>query len=401
MDSLNKNNIKRILYFGYFDIMKSNGPGVNEFEFTRVLAKHYGKELWCVLPKPSAEVPHLEDVNTLIFRRPHHLNPISIFLTSIYLAVRMAWIFRRNRINLVVARMWYMPIALLILTVVFRLPFALKTAGVPVSIRRRHILSRIYWGFDDILQGYLLGRAILVDAVSHAYGEMLLRFVQPEKIAVIQNAANTDFFQPMDNRETKAELGIPDKWPVLGYVGGSPSERGARQLLETAKRILPEFPDLHVLIVGWDQELKHEEAEAEKIGIASHVRFLGQQPYSNIPALMNTIDVGFSFGPAHQRVVFSAQKAFQFFACGIPVVSIRENHEFIAENDLGALAEAHDFNAIAEATRTWAHRLKANHREIQQHIRAYAVKHLSVDQALQTRLDFWARNLAGQINPNA
>jgi hypothetical protein len=79
----------------------------------------------------------------------------------------------------------------------------------------------------------------------------------------------------------------------------------------------------------------------------------------------------------------------QYLACGKPVICVPEGHDFIRENDLGAIAPITEQDTLEQATRIWAERVRKEKDRLALRLRQYAIDNLSADHALESRLKFW------------
>jgi glycosyltransferase involved in cell wall biosynthesis len=185
---------------------------------------------------------------------------------------------------------------------------------------------------------------------------------------------------------------LSGRWPVLGFVGTSPSLRGARQMVEVAHAILADYPNTAVLVAGWDDGMEEVVELAKRNGIEDRCHFLGTVSYKDVPALVNHMTIGFSFFEpwVTRRTGNASQKVRQYLACGKPVISIKEGHEFLAHKELGSTVDPKNIAEVETATRMWLDRLENESDSVKDRLRAYAEAHLSTEKALADRLQFWA-----------
>ena len=97
---------------------------------------------------------------------------------------------------------------------------------------------------------------------------------------VIPSGVDTERFRTREPRaQAKARLGVPAASPVIGTVGRLEARKGTATLIEAAARLRAERArDLIVMIAG-DGPLRGElTALATRLGIAEHVRMLGDCP---------------------------------------------------------------------------------------------------------------------------
>ena len=144
------------------------------------------------------------------------------------------------------------------------LPLLLTARGSDVNViaqmpgPRRRILAAIR-------------RADAVVAVSDALGEELRKLgVESEKIHVLRNGVDLDEFYPGDAEAVRQALGVEGS--LMLSVGTLREAKGH----DLAIAALEQLPDVTLAIAGegeFEQALK---AQAERLGVASRVRFLGR-----------------------------------------------------------------------------------------------------------------------------
>ena len=385
----------RVLYFCGYDIALPDGPGTNELEFTRCLAKQLGKDAWCVLPEPSTPVPHLDQVNALFYSLPRLRNLPGYLASCLKLAGTIDQICSEHGIDAICARLNALPVTLWLLQRRHGRPVFLKTLGEwwhnepPAGL-----LDGLVRSLGCRLQKQVIRRALGLDVAIEgvlARAEELLG--GRERIAVIPNAANTDHFSP--HAGMMEGLDLDGAWPVLGFVGTSPSLRGVREMVELLPRLLPDHPKAAVLAAGWDNGMDAVRARAEELGVAGRCRFLGWVDYAQVPRVVNAMDMCFSFfEPIRiEREGNCSQKVRQYLACGKPVLSIRSGHDFLEEEGLGSVVDPSDLDGVERAVRAWLERLTRDSDDVGRRLRDYAVANLSTESTFHDRMAFWSKRL--------
>ncbi len=388
--------IKRILYYCNYDISLPDGPGTNEYEYTVSLAKHFGKKAWCVLPKPSLEVDHLDQVNVIHFTLPRLRALPRLLMEARALAKKIDDICRNEEIDVVCVRLANLPLVPWMLQNVYKRPLAIKTLGEwkstspPASWLGRRLQDFIDWITVSVIKN-----AFAVDiGMQEKFNIAQQLFKDDSRLCLIPNAANVDLFQPMDVPPQVEGIDLKGKWPVLGFLGSFPSDRGAREMIEVAYRLLPKYPDIAVVIAGSDKKLPEIKKRAKELGIADRCHFLGWVPYEEAFKMVNLMDMGFSFFDkiVVERTGNASQKVRQYLACGKPVISIPEGHAFLEENDLGTIVDPENIEQLMAAVHHWAPRVRQD-ATLAARLRDYAVKHLSTEKAFQDRIQFWEQTM--------
>ena len=124
---------------------------------------------------------------------------------------------------------------------------------------------------------YFFADAVI--AVSKAVADGLIKYekVPAEKIKVVYNGVNFERIDiNSDFGEVVKEYGLDGK-TVVGTVGAIVDFKGKGQiyLLEAAKQLRNEYPDLRYLIVGSGNGLEEQKAYAKKLGVDDITFFTG------------------------------------------------------------------------------------------------------------------------------
>lgn len=142
----------------------------------------------------------------------------------------------------------------------------------------------------------LLARATArVIAVSDEIREDLIRHdaIDAPKISVIHNAIDLRRVDTELSREqARARLGVSEEQLLIGCVGRLEQQKGHRFLLEACSLLKDDgdlWPRLRVIVAG-DGRLREElEKQAEALGLASSVRFLGTR--HDVPEILRALDL--------------------------------------------------------------------------------------------------------------
>lgn len=212
----------------------------------------------------------------------------------------------------------------------------LRVIATVHSLRRSRTLNR------RLTNRFLFPRISMIMAVSEAVRRDVLRMnpsLAPEKIVVVHNGINLERFPVRQGiREREA-------WPILGTVGRLVHTKGQVYLLRAFAQILRDFPKGLLLFAGSGPLLADLKEETEKLGITSHVRFLGFR--QDVPGFLQNIDL-FVFPSLAEGLALSVLEAM---ATGVPVIASRvggipeilHGHpcgRLVAEKDVAGLAQA-------------------------------------------------------------
>jgi glycosyltransferase involved in cell wall biosynthesis len=270
---------------------------------------------------------------------------------------RMYRYFRRIRPDIVHA---HTPKAGLLATI------AGSLANVPVRIYHIHGLPcltatglrRILLRLSERTASALATRVLCVSASVRevAVGERLCR---SNKVTVLLNgsANGVDAAGEFDPRRwrvarvsTRARLGIPLDAPVIGFVGRIVIDKGIRELHHAWQELREEFPDLHLVMVGFCEPHDPLPASiAEALFADPRVHLAGRQ--SRMPPYYAAMDLvvlptyreGFPVVPLEAA------------AMEIPVIATRVPgcQDAVADGVTGSLVAVKDPTALAAAVRRY------------------------------------------------
>ncbi len=164
------------------------------------------------------------------------------------------------------------------------------------------------------------------------------RGIAEQRVAVIGLGVDHKRFCPMDQHQTRKQLGIRQDACVLLYVGGLDMYHDLGPMLEAAAMEVPPF-EVHV--VGAGVSRPHYEMLAERARVP--VYFHGQKPHEQVPLFIAASDLclaPYKAAAFHdQRVPFSTLKIPEYMACARPVASVPSGHieDLIADRVSGFL----------------------------------------------------------------
>lgn len=176
---------------------------------------------------------------------------------------------------------------------------------------------------------------------------------KPEKIKYLGNGIDLERFDPAagspnQRTEMRAQLGIAEGTPVVGFVGRLVREKGIIELFEAARQIKSQVPNVRFLIVGPIDSEKRDAITPElanEYGIGDTCIFTGLR--LDMPALYQLMDVFVL--PSHREGFPRAP--MEASAMGIPcvVTDIRGCREVVANGQNGFLVPLGDSQRLGEA----------------------------------------------------
>ena len=185
---------------------------------------------------------------------------------------------------------------------------------------------------DKITQ--VLNSADTITTVSKSNLEKLHELKIKTPIKVIPNGYNSDLFYPRDQKKCRQKLNVPLDKKVLLSVGNLVKIKGHKYLIQAMPKILEEFPDTILYIVGGGPLENKLNNLIQRLDLEEKVQLIGPKPHDEIPIWMNSADI---------FVLPSIQESFgvvqiEAMACGKPVIAtINGGSEEILNKDSGLL----------------------------------------------------------------
>jgi glycosyltransferase involved in cell wall biosynthesis len=225
------------------------------------------------------------------------------------------------------------------------------------------------------LERFINRQADALVTSNHNAAELLRRdgSAPPERIHTVIDSVNTERFRPFDGseaweaqrRELRAQLGIPEGKRVVAYIGLLAPYQGTNVLIEAARMLAPELPDVHFLIMGYPDPGSYR-AYAESLGIGERVTLPGRILYKDLHAYLALGDIAVA---PKMSMTEGSGKIPNYMAMGLPIVTFDTpvSREFLGE--LGIYAAYGSAADLAAKIRraldepAWAGRLGALGRE--------------------------------------
>lgn len=174
--------------------------------------------------------------------------------------------------------------------------------------------------------------------------------IPAEKISIVENGVETDFFTPAGaSEELRARLNLGGKF-VVGYIGTMGDAHALDTVVAAAAKLKSTQPDVVFLFVGEGARKQQIVDLATRQGL-DNMLFLPQQPRAEIPAYIRAADV--CLVPLRRSDVFKTvipTKMLEFLSCARPVIlSVEGQAREIIQNSQGGIAiEPENSEALAQ-----------------------------------------------------
>jgi PEP-CTERM/exosortase A-associated glycosyltransferase len=140
------------------------------------------------------------------------------------------------------------------------------------------------------VESFLFKRATGVVTICNGMRDDLIqRGIKPERIQVVPNGVDLDFFQPMAPDPELVEKFALNGKLVFGFIGSFYRYEGLRFLLKTFPDLTAKLPGAKLILVGggYDEQILRERAKA----YGNTVIFAGQVPHDSIKKFYSILDV--------------------------------------------------------------------------------------------------------------
>ncbi|WP_374672862.1 glycosyltransferase [Ideonella sp.] len=279
---------------------------------------------------------------------------------SVQMATMLA---RHHRIELIHA---HLPNAHLLAGLAGRL------AGVPVmsTIHGRHLSTL------DLEMHRLVGSHLSV-VCQESYHHALAAGADPSLLSCDPNGVDTSVFvpraRPAAGQGLRAELGLADDVPLMGFVGRLSPEKGPETFIRAAMLTLARHPTAHAAVFGEGPLEGGVRALVAQFGLAGRVHLMGVR--GEIEQVLPQLDVVVS--TSHSEAMPLA--LMEAMACGVPVVATRVGGvpEIVQQGRTGWLCERGHFEEIAVRTAELL-RDEPARRAMGERARAWAVQRLDL-----------------------
>lgn len=223
-----------------------------------------------------------------------------------------------------------------------------RAAKVPVILAHEHTWSYEGQPLRRALDRHLIAKgADRFLAVSSEDRRRMIEIerVPPGKAVYVPNGILVT--PPTPGRDLRAELGIAPDAPVIGVVAVLRPQKALGVLLEAVATLVPEQPDLRVVIAGDGPERGVLEERVDMLSLTSKVCFLGAR--TDVSDVLGAFDVAVCCSDFEG----SPLAVMEYMAAGLPIVATAVGGvpDLIATGVHGLLVPPRDPPALAAALR--------------------------------------------------
>src|SRR6266487_188881 len=206
----------------------------------------------------------------------------------------------------------------------------------------------------------LLGSAVAVVANSQWTREQAQKVLRElgldplaESVRLVPLGTDPEQFRPgIDTRAVRTRYDVNGAAWVLTVARPEPY-KGVDMALRAVAQCRNDGVDVNYLVVGSGKKRKEYQRLAEELRIAAHVRFVGNVPEAELPAVFNIASayVGVSRRADGSRVEGFGVALAEASACGLPVIAGQSGGlaEAVHDGETGLVVNPDDPEAVATA----------------------------------------------------
>ncbi len=239
-----------------------------------------------------------------------------------------------------------------------RIPWVFEVRDLWPEELTAHRVGRIKIIYNtlDALANHFYRDSKVIVCVTEKFREYLIeeKKISPEKIEVVTNGVDIEFFKPGDriNRfREKYQLG--DQF-IVSYIGNHGYAQGLQAVIRAAEK-LRDLPDVKFVFVGEGAEKENLIKLVKELNLEDRFMFLPKHPKEWMPDIYRASDVCIVSLLDHKLNERSIpSKIFEIFGCRRPMVaSVGEQPRKIIEEECGSglCVPAGDVEGIAASIR--------------------------------------------------
>jgi glycosyltransferase involved in cell wall biosynthesis len=193
--------------------------------------------------------------------------------------------------------------------------------------------------FGRLMSGFALSRCRLCTVNSTAAQKQVKELFEKCQVRLIPMGVDLGHFK------LGSQVGRPGQ--ILLFVGRLSPEKGVKYLLAAMPRILKEFKDVRLLVVGDGPERQPLEKIAASLGVAGAVEFLGVMPKARLPGYYRSADI--FVGPSLREGLGMAFVEAGLCGCALVGSNVGGIPDLIKDSKTGFLIEPRSPDQISAA----------------------------------------------------
>ena len=245
-----------------------------------------------------------------------------------------------------------------------------------VEAHSRHIRAEAEAAIIRCSDTVLASCSVEAAQISELYG------ADPTRIRIVAPGVDHAFFGPGDRAQARRALGLPERGPLLLFVGRIQPLKGAAVAVAALASVVRDHPDAHLVVVGGpsgprgDEEVARIDELVDGLGLRDRVVSVPPRPHELLSTFYRAADVCL----VPSRSESFGLVALEAAACGTPVVAsdVGGLRSLVDHGRTGYLVEEPDPEAYA----AWVRQILAE---------PLLAERLSTGSVLRARRYTWAR----------
>lgn len=269
--------------------------------------------------------------------------PYTIVKPHGFLSMPYYWtlfrLLRKHNVRLIQAHLLGSTLTYSILSLLLRIPLVATIHGqVDINPNEKNVYLKnriMRWGVNRLV------------AVSHQLASYIAerKLFDKDKIEVIHNGIDVKRYGKNQNHDIRNRLGLGESAFLIGCVGNIRPAKAYNILIDAAKIIAPEFPNVHFVIAGHQKPklMSELEAQLKREGLESRIHFIGFHP--NTAEFLGQMDM-FALSSTSEGFSIATIEAM---ATGLAVVATRCGgpEEILSNNETGLLVQVGSAESLA------------------------------------------------------
>jgi len=286
-------------------------PLLNDFEH-KIITLHHKGELAEQFEQKNISVVNINQKNLL----------------DIFAYLRLLSLIKKEKPNLIFTYLFHADF-------IGRLFLQIFTSIKIIPSLRTTYNHRKYWParlFEKLTKYFVKNYLANSESVKNFYVEKI--GVKKEKIAVIHNGIDTDFYDTVKRNENLREnFGIKKEDIAIICVANLHINKGHRYLLEAFEEVYKENKKIKILLAGDGNEKENLLRQMENYQSKNNILFLGKR--DDVPQLLKISDI-FVLPTLFEGMSNAIMEAM---TCSLPIITtdIPENRELIENDEAGIL----------------------------------------------------------------
>lgn len=210
------------------------------------------------------------------------------------------------------------------------------------------------------LENFVFKRANQVTAICQGLkNDIDARGLCRKPVTVIPNAVEFERFSTLTARDETLSMkyGLSAGY-TLGFVGSFYDYEGLDQMIAAMPKLVERNPKVKLVLVGGGVQDKALRSQTKRLGMASHVVFVGRIPFNEVEKLYSIIDV-LVYPRKSLRLTELVTPLKPLEAMAQEKVFVASNvgghRELVSDGETGVLFQADDLDALVNAVESLMH----------------------------------------------